>query len=203
MAENKHWLDWTAVGIALFALTISGVTLFRTFLFQRDDIRFVMNDSLKVTREKTDFKLDEDQSFTFINSGTRPALISGLYGTLILVTDPKAGCEGRLAKSIILDSNEIVVKPGEIQPLHAKVVQEYPWKKEKDGLHFREDKEQPGAKYLVCMEFYVTTPDSSSLRWVQPLYSLPPDNGSLQLPSELFGKDEPLSVLQRTRWGFS
>jgi hypothetical protein len=43
MAENKHWLDWTAVGISLFALTISGMTLFRTFLFQRDDIRFVMN----------------------------------------------------------------------------------------------------------------------------------------------------------------
>jgi hypothetical protein len=203
MAEKKHWLDRLAVGISLVALAISGLTALRAFLFQRDDIRFVVNDSLKVTREKTDFKLDEDQSFTFINSGTRPALISGLYGTLVLVTNPKAECEGMLAKSIILDSNEIVVKPGEIQPLHAKVLADYPWKKEKDGFHFREDKEEPGSKYIVCIEFYVTTPDSSSLRWVQPLYSVPADNGSLQLPSELFGKDEPLSVLQRTRWGFS
>jgi hypothetical protein len=202
MAE-KHWLDWTAVGISLFALSIAGLTLFRSFLFQRDDIRFAVYDSLRVTRDKADFKLDENQSFTFINSGNRPVLISGLYGTQVLVTDPNAGCDGRFAKSIFLDSKEIVVKPGEIQPLHAKVLQEYPWKKDKDGLHFREDKEEPGSKYIICIEFYVTTPDSSSLRWVQPLYSVPPDDGTFQTPSELFNKGEPLSVLQRTRWGLS
>ena len=67
MAEKRHWLDGLAVGISLVALAFSGLTALRTFLFQRDDIRFVVNESLKVTREKTDFKLDEDQSFTFIN----------------------------------------------------------------------------------------------------------------------------------------
>jgi hypothetical protein len=199
---EKHWLDWTAVGISLFALSISGVTLFRNFLFQRDDIRFAVYDTLKVTRDKTDFKLDEDQSFTFINSGNRPAFISGIFGTQVLVTDG-AGCDGRFFKSIFLDSKEIVVKPGEIQPLHAKVLQEYPWRKDKDGLHFREGKEELGTKYLICIEFYVTTPDSSSFRWVQPLYSVPADNGSFQEPSELFNKGEPLSVLQHTRWGLS
>jgi hypothetical protein len=69
MAEKKHWLDGLAVGISLFALTISGLTALRTFLFQRDDIRFVVNESLKVNREKMDFRLDENQSFTFVNSG--------------------------------------------------------------------------------------------------------------------------------------
>ena len=191
-----------AVGISLLSLTIAGLTTFRTVLFQRDDIRFVVGDSLRVTRDKTNFRLDEDQEFTFINSGNRQAVISGLWGQLVLVTDPNAQCDNRFFKSRFVDASPIVLKPGDIQPLHAKVRQEYPWKKEKDGLHFHEDKEEPGSKYLVCVEFFVTTPDSSSVRGVHPLYALPPDNGSFQTPSELFGKEEPLKVLQRTSLGF-
>jgi len=106
-----------AVGISLLSLTIAGLTTFRTVLFQRDDIRFVVGDSLRVTRDKTNFRLDEDQEFTFINSGNRQAVISGLWGQLVLVTDPNAQCDNRFFKSIFVDASPIVLKPGDIQPL--------------------------------------------------------------------------------------
>ncbi len=199
MADKKHWHDWLALGISLLSLAISGITAYRNVFFQRDDIRFVAGDSLKVARgENDDFLIQEDQEFTFINSGNRQAVITEIYGTLVLATNPNAQCDNRLAKNIFLNASQIVLKPGEIQPLRAKVIQDYPWKKGKDGLYFREAKVE-SLKYIVCIDFYVTTPDSSSVRWVQPLYELAPGNGS---PLELFNKDEPLKVLQRTRLGF-
>jgi hypothetical protein len=92
-----------------------------------------------------------------------------------------------------------VLKPGEIQVLQAKVSAQYPWKKENGMLRFREDGAVEGAaNYVVCLELYVTTPDSSSVRWVQPLYTLPNTGGG----EDAFEKEEPLKVLQRTRLGF-
>jgi hypothetical protein len=164
---------------------------------QRDDVRFVAGHSLSVARNENDeFRIEEDQEFTFINSGNRQAVVTEIYGTLVLVTGSKAQCANRFAKNIILNANKIVLKPGEIQLLRAKVVKEYPWEKGKDGLYFRETK--TSQTYIVCIEFYVTTPDSSSVRLVQPLYELAPGKS----PVELFNKDEPIKVVNRTRLGF-
>lgn len=165
VADDKHWLDWLAVGISIFSLAVSGLTTYRAVFFQRDDIRFVAGEGLKVTRHKNDFSLQEDQEFTFINSGNRQALIHEVFGTLVLVTNPSVQCENQFPKNIILNANPLVLKPGEIQSLHAKVVQDYPWKKENDQLRFHEDKAEPGFTYLVCIEFYITTPDSSVTDW--------------------------------------
>src|SRR5882724_12061689 len=102
--------------------------------------------------------------------------------------------------SFSIQQPQIVLKPGDVLPLRAKVAQEYPWEKDKDGFLFREDKEKQGSQYLVCIQIYVTTPDSSSVKWVQPLYSMQPNE---TWPSELVGRNEPLKVIQRTSWGFS
>jgi hypothetical protein len=198
---DKHWLDWLAVGISILSLTVATLPAYRTVLYQRDDIRLVVGDSLKVRRDKGGLLLSQDQEFTFINSGNRQAVISEIYGELVLVLDPNAGCNNQLAKSIILNpTTQMVLKPGDILPLRAKVAQEYPWEKDKDGFLFREDKETKGSQYLVCIQIYVTTPDSSSVKWVQPLYTMQPNEA---WPSELIGRNEPLKVLQRTSWGFS
>jgi hypothetical protein len=198
---DKHWLDWLAVGISILSLTVATLPAYRTVLYQRDDIRLVVGDSLKVRRDKGGLLLSQDQEFTFINSGNRQAVISEIYGELVLVLDPNAGCNNQLAKSIILNpTTQMVLKPGDILPLRAKVAQEYPWEKDKDGFLFREDKETKGSQYLVCIQIYVTTPDSSSVKWVQPLYTMQPNE---TWPSELIGRNEPLKVLQRTSWGFS
>ena len=199
MADKKHWHDWLALGISLLSLAVSGLSAYRTVLFQRDDIRLIVGDALKVTRDKSDLLLAQDQEFTFINSGNRQAVISEIYSELVLVIDPNAGCDNQFAKSIIVNPTQIVLKPGDILPLRAKVVQGYPWEKDKDGFRFRQSKEEQGSRYLVCIQLYVTTPDSSSVRWVQPLYSVSPNDEG---PSELFGRDQPLRVIQRTSWGF-
>jgi len=190
--KKKHWSDWIALGVSLISLAIAGTTAYRNVFIQRDDVRFVAGDSLKVARNENDeFRIGEDQEFTFINSGNRQAVVTEIYGTLVLITDSNAQCANRLAKNIILNANKIVLKPGEIQLLQAKVVKDYPWEKGKDGLYFRESPKMPSAKYIVCIEFYLTTPDSSSVRLVQPLYELAPGKS----PVELFNKDEPIKVI--------
>jgi hypothetical protein len=141
--SKKHWLDWIAMGISVISLGATGFTTYRTVLFQRDDIRLVVGEALKVGRDKRDLLLAQDQEFTFINSGNRQAVISEIYAELVLVTDhPNAQCDNRFAKSIIFSSTPIILKPGDILPLRAKVVQNYPWEKDKDGLRFRESNEE-------------------------------------------------------------
>ncbi|WOH60927.1 hypothetical protein [Bradyrhizobium sp. BWC-3-1] len=167
-------------------------------------MRFIVGDVLRVMRDKTQFTLPEMQEFTFINSGNRQAVVSDIYGMLVLVTsagDAAAQCNQKLPlhKSIYLEANPLVLKPGEIQVLQAKVRAEYPWKKDGGLLRFKEDGAVEGvASYVVCLALRVSTPDSSSAKWVQPLYVLP--NAGEQ--EDAFGKGEPLKVLQRTRLGF-
>jgi hypothetical protein len=198
---KKHWLDWAGWVVAVISMCIAAFTTFRTVLVQRDDIRIVVDGALAVRRDKGDLLLDQDQQFTFINSGNRAAVITEIYGELVLVTDPKTGCDGRFAKSIVLNPIQAVVKPGDILPVHAKVVQRYPWEKDKDGLRFRRSKEEQNDTYIVCLQLYVTTPDSSSIRWVQKLYSVPPNEGpSPDAPDK--SPSLPLNVIQQTHWGF-
>ena len=105
MADKKHWHDWLALGISLLSLAISGITAYRNVFFQRDDVRFVAGHSLSVARNENDeFRIEEDQEFTFINSGNRQAVVTEIYGTLVLVTDSKAQCANRFAKNIILNA---------------------------------------------------------------------------------------------------
>jgi hypothetical protein len=199
--HKKHWLDWAGWVIALISLCITGYTTYRTVLIQRDDIRLVVGNALTVRHDKGDLLLDQDQEFTFINSGNRAAVITEIYGELVLITNPNSGCDDRFAKSIVLNPTQTVVKPGDIVPVHAKVVQRYPWENDKDGLRFRRSKEEQNDRYIVCLQLYVTTPDSSSIRWVQRLYSVSPNDD--QSPN-ISDKDQPppLNVIQQTHWGF-
>jgi len=203
MAESKR--DWLAISISLLSLGIAGLTGYRTIFDQRDDVRFVVGDALKISRNKNDFVLQQDQALTFINSGNRQAVVNDIYGMLVLVTspgDPRSQCERDLplAKNIFLNPSQLVLKPGEIQVLQAKVPAEYPWKKEGTSLRFHEDGAVEGAaNYLVCIEMYVTTPDSSSVRWVQPLYTLPANGAG----EEAFEKVQPIKVLKRSYFGLS
>ena len=66
-------------------------------------------------------------------------------------------------------------------------------------MRFKEDgKTEGAADYVVCIQAIVTTPDSSSVEWVQPLYSLPNSGDE----KEEFEPKEPLKVLKHTRLGF-
>ena len=197
--HKKHWLDWIAVGISLLSLIVAGVPAYRTVLYQRDDIRLVVGNALAVRHDRGDLLLDQDQGFTFINSGNRAAVITEIYGELVLVTDPKTGCDGRIAKSIVLNPPQTVVKPGDILPLHAKVVQRYPWEKDGNVLRFRRSKEEQNDSYVVCLHLYVTTPDSSSIRWVQKLDPVSPNDDQSQ---DFFDKNQPLNVIHQTHWSF-
>jgi hypothetical protein len=48
MTDKKHWLDWLAVGISILSLTVATLPAYRTVLYQRDDIRLIVGDSLAV-----------------------------------------------------------------------------------------------------------------------------------------------------------
>jgi len=72
------------------------------------------------------------------------------------------------------------VEAGDIVPFRSKVVQRYPWEKDKDGFLFREDKEKQGSQYLVCIQIYVTTPDSSSVKWYSHFIRCSQTNRGLQ-----------------------
>jgi hypothetical protein len=67
-------------------LLFSGVTLYRTQLIQKDDIRVVVDGTVEVRPDKGDLLLDQDQQLTFINSGNRAAVITEIYG-LVTATD--------------------------------------------------------------------------------------------------------------------
>jgi hypothetical protein len=71
---------------ALLDCFFSGVTLYRTQLIQKDDIRVVVDGTLEVRPDKGGLLLDQDQQLTFINSGNRAAVITEIYGELVLVT---------------------------------------------------------------------------------------------------------------------
>ncbi|UYO37860.1 hypothetical protein KQX62_14030 [Rhodopseudomonas palustris] len=203
MSEEKQ-RDWIAIGVSLASLGISAAVAFNANLLKRDDIRIVMGDGLQIIREKNVFSLQEHHEFTFINSGNRQAVVSGLYGMLVLAIQPgdaAAQCSQDLPlhKSILLDASPIVLKPGEIQIFQAKVSTSYPWKRKDGMLQFREDGVVEGAaNYVVCIALNIVTPDSSSEKWTQPLYSLPATGED----REAFDKARPLNVLQRTFLGF-
>jgi hypothetical protein len=202
MAESKR--DWLAITISLVSVIIAAGSAGYNILLHQDDIHVVFGNSLNVGREKQDFTLDAKQEVTFINSGNRPAVISEVYGKLVLArgtASDQSQCEEglSLAKNILLNASPLIIKPGEIQIMNAKVDISYPWKL--DGYQVRyhaDDAREAAAKHIVCVEIYAVTPDSSSFRWIQALYTLPAEN---EEPKELFGKDEPLKVVQGIHWG--
>jgi hypothetical protein len=202
MAESKR--DWLAITISLVSVVIAAGSAGYNILLHQDDIRVVFSNSLNVGREKQDFTLDAKQELTFINSGNRPAVISEVYGKLVLARGTESDqsqCEENLslAKNILLNASPVIIKPGEIQIFNAKVDISYPWKLDGYQVRYHEDDaREAAAKHIVCVEIYVVTPDSSSFRWIQALYTLPTEN---EEPKELFGKDEPLRVVQGIHWG--
>lgn len=202
MAESKR--DWLAITISLVSVMIAAGSAGYNILLHQDDIRVVFGNSLNVSREKQDFTLDAKQELTFINSGNRPAVISEVYGKLVLArgtASDQSQCEENLslAKNILLNASPIVIKPGEIQIMNAKIDISYPWKLDGYKLRYHEDDAREAtAKHIVCVEIYAVTPDSSSFRWIQALYRLPAAN---EEPKELFSKDEPLRVVQGIHWG--
>jgi hypothetical protein len=207
MAEQKRelgWPEWLAMGVSGLSLAISAFMAFNSVLIQRDDIRFVPGGALDIIRDKNVFTLPEVQEFAFVNSGNRQAVISGISGMLVLVYAPgdaAAQCNRRplLRKSIYLDAKPVILKPGDIQVVQAKVQEAYPWKRDKGTMMFKEDgKTEGAADYVVCIQAIVTTPDSSSFEWIQPLYSLPNTSDE----KEEFEPKEPLKVLKKTRLGF-
>jgi hypothetical protein len=208
MAEEKKelgWPEYLAMGISVLSLFISSLGTFNTVLVQRDDIRFVPGETLDILREKNVFSFPEVQTFAFVNSGNRQAVVSGIYGMLVLAYapgDPEAQCNRTpsLYKSIYLAPNTLVLKPGEIQVLDAKVREAYPWKRTNGEMKFEETgKKEGAANYVVCIHASITTPDSATVTWIQPLYSLPNDNEAKQT----FEDGQPIRVLKRSHLGFS
>jgi hypothetical protein len=204
MAESKR--DWLAITISLVSVIIAAGSAGYNILLHQDDIRVVFGNSLNVSRDKQDFTLDLKQDLTFINSGNRPAVISEVYGTLVLARgngSDQSECEEglTLAKNILLNASPLIIKPGEIQMMNAKVDISYPWKL--DGYQVKyhaEDAGEAAAKHIVCVEIYAMTADSASFRWIQALYVLPGGKeGGEQ--KQLFNKDEPLRVVQGIHWG--
>jgi hypothetical protein len=200
MAER----DWLAITISIASAVIAAGSAAYTILFHQDNVCLVTGNALNVSRDKQDFTLNRQQELIFINSGNRPAVISEAYGKLVLARgtgSEQSQCEENLslAKNILLNGSPVIIKPGEIQMWNAKVDISYPWKL--DGYLVRyheEDAQEAGQKHIVCLELYATTPDSSSFRWVQPLYVLPAGNGEVK---QIFNKDQPLDVLYGVHWG--
>jgi hypothetical protein len=192
--------DW----IAIVSVVIAALSGAYTILFHQDDLRLVLGTALNVSRNGQDFTLDRQQELTFINSGNRPAVISNIYAKLVLAKgtgNEQSQCEQdlSLAKNIILNGSPVIIKPNEIQMWSSKVDISYPWKSEGQAVRYHEDDAQEAAeKHIVCLELYATTPNSSSFRWVRPLYVIPTGNGETK---QLFSKDQPLDILCRIRLG--
>lgn len=206
MTEKKElgWPEYLAMGISVLSLVVSTLGTFNSVLIQRDDIRFVPGETLDIVREKNVFTFPELQTFAFINSGNRQAVIGGIEGMLVLAYapgDPQSQCNRTplLRKSIYFTPSSVVLKPGEIQVLEAKVRQAYPWKRSDGMMKYEETgKTEGAANYVVCIQAYITTPDNATVRWVQPLYALP-NEGEAQ---DVFESEQAIEVLKHTHFGF-
>lgn len=207
MAEKKElgWPEYLAMFISILSLAVSVFGTFNTALVQRDDIRFVPGETLDIFRDKGTFTFPELQTFAFINSGNRQAVVSGISGMLVLAVGPGDSATQctqipLLHKSIYLTPNTVALKPGDIQVLEAKVQEVYPWKRHKGQMKFEETGRTEGAaNYVVCIQAYVTTPDNATVRWVRPLYLLPNSAEA----KEAFENEQPIKVLQRTHFGLN
>jgi hypothetical protein len=118
MAESKR--DWLAISISLVSVVIAAGSASYNILFHQDDIRLVVGNALNVSRDKQEFNLDRLQELTFINSGNRPAVVSEVYGKLVLARgtgSEQSQCEENLslAKNILLDGGPVVLKPAKFK----------------------------------------------------------------------------------------
>jgi hypothetical protein len=167
MAESKR--DWLAITISLVSVIIAAGSAGYNILLHQDDIRLVVGNALNVSRDKQEFTLERAQELTFINSGNRPAVIGEAYGKLVLARgagNEQSQCDENmsLAKNILLDGSPVIIKPGEIQIWKATVNISYPWKLDENAVRYHEeDAQEASQKHILCLELYLTTPDSSSL----------------------------------------
>ncbi|WP_315701223.1 MULTISPECIES: hypothetical protein [unclassified Bradyrhizobium] len=199
--------DWVAIGISLGSLIISAVTSINV-LIPRDDVRMMIDRhplvGLDLSTNK--FKVFGNPLLTFINSGNRPAGISGLSASAQRLDSrsPKIqDCSRKdaLVFSIPFDTKPFVLNPGEIKVVEAAIAIPsgvealFTWiTAEKDGIISipRSDFKE-GDRILICIQLNLATPDSFVKTWQQLAYTIKLESNVGQFTA-LFEENKPIVI---------
>jgi hypothetical protein len=212
--------DWASIIISLAALGISAGNAFFGVIVQQDDLRVVIGEYPSIWFEEGEARMSGTQELTFINSGNRAAAITMVSGIVSRLPDaesknPECYKHGELEREplqtlVSFDTNPFVLKPSEINVMNASLKENIPWKRRKDEtFYIPKTLYQPkrGDVFLVCLNFTIVTPDNYLVRWRHPVYKFiligETDKDSYYEPKQLFPKERPLIILQRTSTVFS
>jgi hypothetical protein len=144
---DRRWSvkDWLPIVISSLALLVSAATGYLANLRQVDDIRVIasIRPEFYLQGENKLISLGS-QRLTFINSGTRNAVITDIFLRIINLGEENAAqkdeCneKGRLIDYQRFNFEGLVLKPGDIQTIVLQAVADSTWKKA-DENEFIED----------------------------------------------------------------
>ncbi len=205
--------DWLAVGISLFSLACTGLTAYYNVLLQKDDIRIVVSRLPDMSRdERGNMFASGGIELTILNAGNRAAVVTQV-STKAYQRETKSGIrecknphdERPFPVNFFIDFKPVVVKPGEIQFVSAKLRAMFPWNQPKKSDREFFDMSLPTElhgknvdHFLMCLEVSVTAPDSSSIKWIAPMAMMSKTNVQMDyLPEQLYEQSKPITVLKR------
>ena len=170
---EKGWSakEWLPIGISVLSLLVSAATGYLANLRQVDDIRVIASPYPDFYLKGKTLVSTGVQRLTFINSGTRNAVITGIslmiinFGNTNLVgAENECNTKGRFYRSQKYNFEGLVLKPGDISAIQLQVA-DGEWRKRKTaGDEFTDDLGtdpvfEGGDTISTCLEIALTTPD--------------------------------------------
>jgi len=207
---DRRWSakDWVAIGISLLALVVSAATGYLANLRQVDDIRVIASIPPEFyLRGENTLVSNGRQSLTFINAGTRNAVITDIFlqitnlGGENEVKKDECSEKGRLIDFEAFDFEGLVLKPGDISTIQLQTANRK-WVKAAD--EFIEDLGpnpifKRGDTISTCLKIALTTPDAYIPEITIPKYreTLVESSDWYEEPKELSPKNKPVEVYSK------
>ncbi|SFV16046.1 hypothetical protein SAMN05192541_124125 [Bradyrhizobium arachidis] len=159
--SDKNWQQWIGSPTAWAGLILSSVTAFYTFLYHSDELSVVI-DSPFIKPDGENFKVRPPPGLTFINSGSRPVVVTSMKMLLIqrhYASDPECD-DWEVRTEIPFAFEQTVVKPYDALSKTLKFENEEATIAAKGG---NANRKGGRASMLVCIRFELAATDA--VRW--------------------------------------
>jgi hypothetical protein len=175
--SEKKPRDWLTTSIAILALTVSAGTFYLSNLRKFDELTAVISQAPSFTLEDPALKAGDKITATLINSGNRPLAVQKLkiqFKELIHLAGHtrypvdqivRTNCEGEYS-SFGLDFEPIVIKPSEIEVVHAVVSLRDPFDLSPSHGPNRY------RSFQFCMSYYVVLSDGTVDETSHPVFAV-------------------------------
>ena len=207
--------DWISIVISIGALSVSLATAYFNIFRQTDDVRLALSDipTTGVQPKLGKVSVQAQQSFTFINSGNRPAVIARLQLAVVQpskTTPSPTSCKPEedginYYAPIPYQFVPVVIKPAEVSAVSATLA----WRKTSDGLVTvgitPENSSRTDRHYVfMCLLIDLVTPDNVVVEKAVPLgidYQNIVEGGGGDTKL-LFDRLKPIPLLQNRQFVF-